>query len=85
MDEGYKIAGTAVLGAMTGLVANKFSPNYMKNTAYTSISNGVLGLIIAFVFAKTIKSKMIFLFVASAGMILLFDGILQLVAPEYAV
>ena len=85
MDEGYKIASVSVLGALTGLVANKLSPNYLKKTAYTSIANGFIGIVLALVIAKTIKSKMAFLFVASAGIILIFDGLLQLVAPEYAV
>ena len=85
-NEGYKYGAVAGAGALTGLIVNKLSPTYVdKNVGYTSIANGIIGLVLAFGIHKMSKSKMAFLFVATAGMILVFDGILQVAIPSYAV
>jgi hypothetical protein len=86
MDEGFKIAGVASLGALSGLIINKVSPTYvLKNVGYTSIANGIIGLVLAFGIHKMTKSKMAFLFVGAGAFILIADGLLQLALPAYAV
>lgn len=73
----FAIAG---VGAYSGLIVNKYMPQFAKQ--YTTIVLGVIELVIAFLLKK---SDELLIFFGSMGVVTLLDGIFRLFVPQFAI